>query len=92
MIIPTTIWSMPFYVPDGDEGYQEWELRIVDKICNGYECVGGLTDSYPIALVLITEEYIFDTELYDGCTVLTHEIYHAWYGDWYHEVMAWCHV
>jgi len=80
---------MPFYVPV-DGGYEEWELQVVDEICNGIECVAGLTNGAKV--MMITESYIFDNKSTDeyGCTVFMHEMWHAWHGDWNHEEMTWC--
>lgn len=94
IMMMSVIWSMPFYVPDDtiEGGYEEWTLKIVDEICNGVECVAGLTSAYPVATIQITEEYIFDNKTTDdyGCTVFMHEMWHAWYQDWKHEIMGWC--
>ena len=97
IIMWTTIfWSMPFFVPDGEGGYQEWTLNIVDKICNGVDCIAGLTSAYPIATIQIIETHIFDTQMRGpfGCTVFMHEMWHAWHQDWKHIKMmsgkSWC--
>ena len=96
IMMMTVIWSMPFYVPDNtiEGGYQVWELQVVDKLCNGVECIGGLTSAYPVATVQILEIYVFDNKSTGpyGCTVFMHEMYHVWHGDWKHEVMGWCHT
>jgi len=86
------IWTMPFYVTT-DNGYQEWELQVVDKICNSIECVAGLTSAYPIATLQITEEFVFDNVSIDeyGCTLFMHEMWHVYHGDWDHSEMGWCY-
>lgn len=92
IMMVTVFWSMPFFVPDGEGGYQKWTLEVVDVLCNGIECAGGLTSAYPIATVQILEVYVYDTESVGpyGCTVFMHEMWHVWYGDWNHEIMGWC--
>ncbi len=86
-------WTMPFYVPDDNGGYTEWELQIVDKICNDEgDCIAGFTEKLPSPQIQIVGHQLFskDTDDY-GCTIFMHEMWHAWYGDWDHQEMGWCY-
>jgi len=76
-----------FSVVDHTGEEHTWTLEIVDEICNGVDCVAGLTHSYPIAKIQVVEKYLFSIDS-QGCTVLHHEWLHMQHGDWYHE---WVH-
>lgn len=73
-----------FLVIDHTGEEHVWSLEFVDELCNGVDCVAGITHSYPIAKIEIVTSYIYSVDKY-GCYVIYHEWLHMLYGDWNHE-------